>query len=452
MLWRTTYLLVLIIAFTQLLARNPSLEVVGDEEPWVWVTVTALVVRETVIVSGGLWELGRSQWLLIRFWWRLRFRVSRRVSGGKKRLKAPRCDPEAERLARELFPEQPADYFTWPELLALAALKVGIKGLFELMPEETCANIFLKVRWAQGLRCVYCGCRKLKVKEHDYHLYYRRYECLSCGRTFNDKSRTIFANSHLAMREWLWGIHLFVTGKSAEHMAQELGCNRKTGQRLRRLLQLSLFTQRFAWALHGPVEIDEIYIISGLKGRAGGLALNRPPRRRGLKKRGRGDWQGDKPPVLGLVDRQGQVYLIVLANVQTQTIQPFIERLVARGAQVYTDEYSIYRFLKRSGYLHETVNHSRKEYARGKAHVNGVEGLWSLVRSYLRPYRGLSKVYLPLYLAHIEFQHNRRDLNDWALLIEVLVRGVKADGPRLRRHVREGTVTSLCPIPGLAAA
>jgi len=452
MLWRTTYLLVLVLVFTQLLAFNPSLGVVQDEERWVWVTVTALVVRETVVVSGGLWELGRSQWLLIRFWWRLRFRVGRKVPGSKKGLKAPQCDPEAERLAKELFPQQPADYFTWPEWLALAALKVGLKGLFELIPEESCAAIFLKVRWAQGLRCVYCGCHKLKVKEPHYHQYYRRYTCLSCGRTFNDKTRTLFADSHLSMREWLWGIHLFVTGRSAEHMAQELGCNRKTAQRLRRLLQLSLFTQRFAQTLQGPVEIDEIYIISGLKGRAGGWALNRPPRRRGLKKRGRGDWPGDKPPVLGLVDRQGQVYLIALANVQTKTIQPFIERLVARGAQVYTDECSIYRFLKRSGYLHETVNHGRKEYARGEAHVNGVEGLWSLVRSYLRSYRGVSKVYLPLYLAHIEFQHNHRDLNDWALLIEVLVRGVKANGPRLRRHVREGTVTKLCPIPGLAAA
>ena len=95
------------------------------------------------------------------------------------------------------------------------------------------------------------------------------------------------------------------------------------------------------------MEIDEAYIIAGLKGQAGGLPLKRPPRRRGLRKRGRGTAQTDKVPVLGLVDRQGAVYLIPLPNVRRETVQPIIEWLVAQGAQVYTDEYEIYRFLRR---------------------------------------------------------------------------------------------------------
>ncbi len=44
-----------------------------------------------------------------------------------------------------------------------------------------------------------------------------------------------------------------------------------------------------------------------------------------------------KVPVLGLGDRQGQVYLIVYANVQTEPIQPLIEGLVRCGATVYCD-------------------------------------------------------------------------------------------------------------------
>ncbi len=172
--------------------------------------------------------------------------------------------------------------------------------------------------------------------------------------------------SHLECRLWLWAMILCVSGDSAENIAKELRVNRKTAQRMVRLFQLTYFTVRFQVMLKGQVEFDEAYIIAGLKGHAGGLSLERPARKRGLKKPGRGTWDSDKVPVLGLVDRQGNVYLIPMANVRSETIRPFIERLVARGTQVYTDEYNIYLFLRRLGYQHETVNHSRKEYARGE--------------------------------------------------------------------------------------
>ena len=50
-------------------------------------------------------------------------------------------------------------------------------------------------------------------------------------------------------------------------------------------------------------------------------------------------------------------------------------------------------FLQRLGYQHDTVNHSKGEYARGQVHVNTVEGVWSLLRDQLRIHRGVSKLY-----------------------------------------------------------
>ncbi len=41
-------------------------------------------------------------------------------------------------------------------------------------------------------------------------------------------------------------------------------------------------------------------------------------------------------------------------------------------------------------------------------HVNTMEGTWSLLRSWLRPHRGVSQEKLPLYLAFFEFVHNAR--------------------------------------------
>jgi transposase-like protein len=123
----------------------------------------------------------------------------------------------------------------------------------------------------------------------------------------------------------------------------------------------------------------------------------------------------EKPPVFGMIQRGGRVLLRMLANVQRKTIKPIIERAIAKGTLVFTDEYEIYGNLKRMGYEHKTVCHSKGEYARDEdgdgfyeVHVNTMEGVWSLLRSWLRPHRGISQEHLPYYIGFFEFVHNTR--------------------------------------------
>ena len=105
----------------------------------------------------------------------------------------------------------------------------------------------------------------------------------------------------------------------------------------------------------------------------------------------------------------------MLANVQQSTIQPIITHSLQPDTLVYTDEYAIYGRLEAWGYRHLTVNHAQGEYARDddhddfcEVHINTMEGFWSLLRSWLRPHRGISQEQLPLYLAFFEFVHNVR--------------------------------------------
>ncbi len=139
-------------------------------------------------------------------------------------------------------------------------------------------------------------------------------------------------------------------------------------------------------------------------------------RRRKLRgKRGRGTLAEEKPPVLGLIQRNGEVFIQMLPNVQQKTIKPIITKTVVAGSMIYTDEYAIYNPLPEWGYQHKSVNHSAGEYARDEdgdgfheVHVNTMEGFWSLLRSWLRPHRGISQEKLPCYLAFFEFIHNVR--------------------------------------------
>jgi transposase-like protein len=43
-----------------------------------------------------------------------------------------------------------------------------------------------------------------------------------------------------------------------------------------------------------------------------------------------------------------------------------------------------------------------------EVHGNTMEGFWSLLRSWLRPHRGISQEKLPLYLGFFQFVHNTR--------------------------------------------
>ena len=131
-----------------------------------------------------------------------------------------------------------------------------------------------------------------------------------------------------------------------------------------------------------------------------------------------------------MLQRGGAVVLHMLANVRQATIRPIIEATVAEGTVVNTDEYNAYARLEAWGYGHKTVCHARGEYARDEdgdgfceVHVNTLEGFWSLLRSWLRPHRGISQEKLPLYLGFFQFVHNTRRRGKALLgsLIEALV-------------------------------
>src|SRR5258708_27088804 len=145
-------------------------------------------------------------------------------------------------------------------------------------------------------------------------------------------------------------------------------------------------------------------LLAGQKGQPEIAAKQGRAARRRKGNPGRGALAGEKPPILGMIERGGKV-----------VIQPLLRGTIQVGSTVFTDEYNIYACLEQWGYRHFTVNHAQGEYARDddedgfcEVHVNTMEGFWSLLRSWLRPHRGISQEHLPLYLAFFEFIHNVR--------------------------------------------
>jgi transposase-like protein len=204
---------------------------------------------------------------------------------------------------------------------------------------------------------------------------------------------------------------------SNHQIAQELDLPKDDVHQMTCQLRQGIVTKKPAPVLGGNVECDEVYIVAGHKGRPEAVEKKeRRGRRRRLKgKRGRGTLKREKPPIVGMIQRGGEVVIRMLANVQQTTIQPLICATIAPGTCVYTDEGNIYARLEPWGYEHKTVGYTAGEYTRdedsdgvSEVHVNMIEGSWSLLRSWLRPHRGVSQENLPLYLGFFEFVHNVR--------------------------------------------
>ena len=141
-----------------------------------------------------------------------------------------------------------------------------------------------------------------------------------------------------------------------------------------------------------------------------------PPRRRANKRRGRGSYANDRPPVLGVIGRQsGQVRLRVAMDTKAATLEAHVHQFTWPDCHIYTDEYASYNGIART---RSTVSHGIKEWARdddgdgiNEVHTNSAEGMWTGLRNFLRPFRRVHKRYLCGYVAVYECQVNLKRIS-----------------------------------------
>lgn len=220
---------------------------------------------------------------------------------------------------------------------------------------------------------------------------------------------------HQPVSVWLAYLYLMGLNLSNRQMAEELNLNESDGHAMADALRGGIIKRRSKVRMSGVVECDEVYVVAGHKGRPDQIKGRTPRRRRLQGGPGRGTLEKEKPPIFGMIERGGEVRIVMLENVQQQTLRPLIKETIEPGTVVNTDEYVIYAALPQWGYVRKSVCHSQGEYARDEdgdgfheVHVNTMEGFWSLLRSWLRPHRGISQEKLPIYLGFFEFVHNVR--------------------------------------------
>lgn len=128
-----------------------------------------------------------------------------------------------------------------------------------------------------------------------------------------------------------------------------------------------------------------------------------------MKKRGRGTYNEDKPPIVTIIERNTRLTIFsVEKKLSKELIQNKIEKHCSKPVKIFTDDYTIYHNLKKHSMVvdHEIINHGERKYADGENHVNNTENRHSLLRPYLNMFRGISKENLNIYVKFFQFTFN----------------------------------------------
>lgn len=266
--------------------------------------------------------------------------------------------------------------------------------------EETCIAYLEKVLWPNGVVSPYDVSSKVYKRGDGY------YRCKNTGKNFNVRIGTIFENTKIPLRKWFLAMYFVANHKkgiSATQLSSDIGVTLKTAWFLLQKVRRTLHRGVHRIKLDGEVELDETFV--------GGKNKNRHANKKAKKCQGRAFV--DKVPVMGMLERGGNVVCKVVNDTSVRSLTPPILRYVKRTATLYTDEWCGYDKVRRL-YHTEMVDHGKGLYVNGNAYTNSIEGFWGNYCK--RPINGIynrvSRKYLQRYFDEFCVRYNHRKVSN----------------------------------------
>jgi transposase-like protein len=300
--------------------------------------------------------------------------------------------------------------------------------------DETAAREWFEAaRWPHGPICSHCGSDKFYPTKIE-----GRYRCAAkdCRKDFTVQTGTVMERSHAPLTHWAVAFTMGCASKkgfSAHQLHRQLGCQYKTAWFLHHRVMEAMRQGGLDLPPMGGegqiVEADETYF--------GPVDERIPSKYRGARpftKSGKVG-PGGKRAIVSLVERGGKVRSFHVPRADKATVAKIVSENIAHESRLHTDESKLYTFVGQMFGSHETVCHSRKEYARGDVNTNSAEGYFSIFKRGMRGvYQHCSEKHLHRYLAEFDFRYNHREALGWNDEARTLAAVKSAEGKRLTYH------------------
>lgn len=295
-------------------------------------------------------------------------------------------------------------------------------------PDENSAIDFIvATKYKDGYVCPKCG----SIHKGIYHQKYnhRFMYCNNCKSEFSALKGTIFENTHLDLRMWLYAMNLVLVsrkGISALQLKRELGMGSyQSAWRMLQQIRKAMGKEEYKETFEAVVEIDETYV--GGKPRKNNDHSddedNKP-------KRGRGT---SKTPVIGVKERNtGKVHAVV-ANYNDEgkllsgkQLFAVLKKVCKGNNTVMTDQFSGYNILDKENecnFVRLKIDHTVTYSLGDGIHTNGIESFWAILkRGVYGVFHNVSVKYMQKYVTEFCYRLNHRDNNEaFTSLVELAI-------------------------------
>jgi len=308
------------------------------------------------------------------------------------------------------------------------------------LTEEQAWRLFAQIRWGSSKRqcCPKCG-----KKDQHYNIpSRRRWRCKACKSTFSVTTRTPFADRKISFKKLVLGIFTFVIsqkGIAALALKRVIRCQYRTAfvllHKLREAIMVTVSTE----LLEGRIEMDGAHF-SG-RPRKGNKA---PPKAAAptipLKYQQPPPQRQKQPPnvfpfhpnrrivmVLRVYGEKGKgakrTIVEICKSENAADIEALVAKTVKRGSLIWTDELSAYGNLKKRGYKHAAVNHTKEFSTKNGVNENQAESFFSRMRrAVIGIYHRFTPMYMIDYANEMAWREDVRRMDTWVQLSSLLER------------------------------
>lgn len=307
-----------------------------------------------------------------------------------------------------------------------AALVEQIMGMMSETPSaktDTCHELVTEAN-PEMPDCPHCAAKASLgyVVKHGKRNGVQRYWCKACGKHFFPSTNTTFSRTRKNADAWRKFIQMTISGASLRACAEECDLCYQTAFDWRHKVLNAFVENQKATNMTGTVEVDEMLIPISYKGNhiQGGFlyrrkepgAINDMPRKgykRGTDNISRSS--KDKACVFCMVEDGSKAFYAAVPGVGYMN-ESMLNHTVGKHvnketAMMLADDYNITRkYFENNGYQHTILlsntsdnPHDHKPEVKNGLHIQHVNAMHHHIRTFLKPYCGVSSKYLEHYMA-----------------------------------------------------